>query len=129
MELRPVKGKQIIIYLSHSFTDMSSLLLYSDKSELNTSSTAFKEFVFMNRHQRTMSANNTLQEVANKLNLKTINSFNHFCNATTKQCTVIDQSGTPMIIDQTHLSKSGAVEFSAWLSNEIISNLNLQNFH
>ena len=119
LRLPEVKNKKIVIYLTHSFTDMNSLILYIDKSQVNYNSPKFREFVFLNRHQRTISANSTLQDIAKKYSLNTIDAYNFFCDSEIRECSVINDFGSPMIVDQTHLSGSGVVKFSAWFSTQL----------
>ena len=125
LKLPEVKNKEMVVYLTHSFADMNSLLLYIDKSKVDYNSAEFKKFVYLNRHQRTISANLILEDIAKKYSLKTIHAYDFFCNSKIKECTVINNHGFPMIIDQTHLSSSGVVGFSSWLSDQLKDRLNL----
>ena len=125
LKLPQLQHKKIIVYLTHSFTDMTSLLLYIEKSESNPNSSEFKKFVYLNRHQRTMNANSVLEDLATKYNLSTINAYNFFCDSTKKECTVIDELDFPMIIDQTHLSGHGVIKFSPWFASQLKKHLPL----
>lgn len=123
--LPEVKNKQIVVYLTHSFADMNSLLLYMDKSKYSYNSSEFKRFVYLNRHQRTIVANTILKNIAARFSLETISAYDFFCNFSIEECTVISDLGSPMIIDQTHLSGSGVVSFSTWFSLQLKDILHL----
>ena len=112
-------NKKIVIFLSPYFSDMSSLLLYRDKSQSNINSSKFKKFVYYNRLDRAISANKTLQNIATKHSINTINGYDFFCDSNLKECTVIDNFNSPLIIDQVHLSNSGLIKFSAWFTSQL----------
>lgn len=116
LNLNQVKNKKIIIYQTHSFMDMTSLLLYLDKIGMSNNSKHFSNFVYLNRHQRTISANNLLYAIAKEKGFPVINGFDFFCDFNSQGCDVIDIKGYPMLVDQTHLSGVGVVRFSEWFA-------------
>ena len=119
LRLPEVNNKKKIIYLQHNFSDMRSLIVYKDKSQININSAEFKKFVYLNRNQRAIKSNKILQDIANKYSLNTIKGFDFFCNFSLKECSVIDDIGFPLIIDQIHLSGSGFIKFSPWFANQL----------
>ena len=82
------------------------------------------EFVYLNKHYRTISSNNKLEKIAKKFNLATIDSFNFFCNENLRSCTIFDENHIPMINDQTHLTKDGFIKYSVWFKEEIKNAIN-----
>ena len=125
LRLPEIKNKEVVVYLTHSFSDMTSLLLYIAKSKVNFNSSEFKKFVYSSKNQRNTTANATLQDIAIKYHLSTINAYNFFCDDYLKECTVIDDADFPMIIDQTHLSGAGIEKFSPWFSIQLKNTLHL----
>jgi peptidoglycan/LPS O-acetylase OafA/YrhL len=112
LDISEVKDKKIVVYLAPQFNDINSLLIYLERSGIESNSSEFKKFVYLNRHQRNLKANRVLSTIANEYNLKIINGYDFFCNL--DECSVINESGSPLIIDQVHLSEEGVMIFSKW---------------
>ncbi len=117
-------GKKIIIFKTHAFMDISSFLIYLNNNSIEINSKSFNEFVYLNKHYRTISSNNKLEKIAKKFNLATIDSFNFFCNENLRSCTIFDENHIPMINDQTHLTKDGFIKYSVWFKEEIKNAIN-----
>ena len=106
---------------------MRSLIVYKDKSRVNINSTEFKKFVYLNRNQRTLKSNKILRDIANRYSLSIIKGFDFFCNFDLEECSVIDDAGFPLIIDQMHLSGPGFIKFSPWFAYQLKKVLYLEN--
>tara|TARA_B100000780_G_scaffold69648_2_gene46246 strand:- start:182 stop:2080 length:1899 start_codon:yes stop_codon:yes gene_type:complete len=127
LRLPGVNKKKIIVYLPHHFSDMRSLIVYKDKSRVNINSTEFKKFVYINRNQRTLKSNKILRDIANRYSLSIIKGFDFFCNFDLEECSVIDNAGFPLMIDQIHLSGPGFSKFSPWFAYQLKKALYFEN--
>lgn len=124
LKLKNINNKKVVIYLSHGFSEISSLLLYSGKSNLPVNSHEFKKFAYLSKHQQTIFANKTLKLIAEEHHLITISSYEYFCDEYQKECTVVSNQDLPLIIDQAHLSITGAEYFSRWFTEQLLDKLN-----
>ena len=68
LELPEVKKKKTIVYLTHSFSNMTSLLMFLAKSKINFYSSEFKKFVYLNINQRNIGSNNYLKKISSEYN-------------------------------------------------------------
>ena len=119
------KDKKIIVYKSHAFSPISSLIMALDGEKLSFLDSKFSDFVSLNRHSRTMTANKELESIASERKIKTIDGFDAFCLGN-NQCTIFDLEGNPYIVDQAHLSIAGLYYFEIWFSrklNEFFENI------
>jgi peptidoglycan/LPS O-acetylase OafA/YrhL len=118
-----LSGKQIVVYQTHAFTDISSLLvsLDSKSDKLGYAS----KFIFTSKRSRTEFANSIIADIALSHKISTLNGFDAFCDSIKQQCALFDDKGNPLIIDQSHLSKSGIIFFDKWFSKKIVNLLNL----
>lgn len=123
IKMPEVKGKKIYVHATHSFPDISSLLIYLNRTNLNPQSQEFKKFVFSSMKYETLESNSKLANISRNYNLKTINTFDFFCDHIKNQCDILDQEGRPMLIDHIHLSTQGAIKLSPWLKNKILKAL------
>lgn len=114
-----LQGKQIIVYKSHAFLNMLSVILSLDRFSLDVNSDDLHKFLYLNRHQRTLAANRTLQQISDKNGAATINAFNFFCDSVAERCKLFTKLGKPLLIDQSHLSASGVLMFREWFKNEL----------
>jgi peptidoglycan/LPS O-acetylase OafA/YrhL len=112
-------SKKIIIYKTHAFMDMSSFLIFKSHSKTNFKLNNIEEFTFTNRHHRTLKSHIVLNKIADKFNLKTINSFDFFCNDKLDRCNIFDENNIPLISDQTHLTNIGFIKFSPWFYKQL----------
>lgn len=117
--LGAVKGKNIIFYAAPTFTDMTSLLYYLNKSGQSSQDEKFKNFVYQNRNERRLSINNAIEKIASKNKTPFIDAFDFYCLDTLKTCTLFSQDNFPWIIDGMHLSANGINFFAPWLVEKI----------
>lgn len=115
-----MQSKTVLIYKSHAFLDILSASLAADKFAGGVSSPLFKEFVFQNRHQRTMVANRRLQAIADDMGLETLEGFRCFCSDEERACTLFSGDGRPYLIDQAHLSLSGLAAFRGCIVDQML---------
>ena len=118
-----LRGKQIIVYQTQGFTDISSLLVSLDSNFEKLGD--FNRFIFSSKRSRTEFANSIIANIALLHKVSTLNGFDAFCDNAEQQCTLFNSEGNPLIIDQSHLSKSGAVFFEKWFSKKMVRLLNL----
>jgi hypothetical protein len=116
-------GKQIIVYQTHAFTDISSLLVSFDSKFEKLDD--FNKFIFTSKRSRTEFANSKIASIALLHSIPMLNGFDAFCENAEQKCSLFNSEGDPLIIDQSHLSKSGAVFFEKWFSKKIVHLLKL----
>lgn len=114
-----LNDKKIVIYKTHAFTYISSLLVSLDSVRGDLDS--INNFLFKSKRSRTEFANEVIAKIALSYKIPTLNGFDAFCDSIKQQCTLFDNSDHPLIIDQFHLSKSGIIFFDKWFSNEILN--------
>ena len=112
-----LRDKKIVIYQTHAFSDISSLLVSFDSKseELHHAS----NFIFTSKINRIEFANAIIADIALLHKIPTLNGFEAFCDSAKQQCTLFDNKGNPLIIDTNHLSKSGIVFFDRWFSKQM----------
>ena len=120
---RLLRNKQIIVYQTHAFTDISSLLVSFDSKFEKLGD--FNNFIFVSKRSRTEFANAIIANIALLHKVSTLNGFDAFCDNAEQQCALFDSEGNPLIVDQSHLSESGAVFFEKWFSKKMVHLLNL----
>jgi peptidoglycan/LPS O-acetylase OafA/YrhL len=119
LDHRLMNGKKIIVYQTHAFTHVSSLLLSIDSDFDNLDS--LNKFLFTSKRSRTEFANAVIGDIALSYKIPTLNGFDAFCDSVTQQCVLFNDNGSPFLIDQFHLSKSGSIFFEKWFSNELLN--------
>lgn len=119
LDLPELRGKSVLLFEPHGFTDIKSLITYADQELLDVQSQAFREHVFVNRHHRTKMANAVLEQIAQNRRLHVYRGFDCFCDSFSASCVLFDAAGNPLIIDQSHLSVSGAQHMGPSLCNAI----------
>ena len=119
LDHRLLNDKKIIVYQTHAFTDISSLLLSLDSDFDNLDFT--NNFFFTSKRSRTEFANAIIGDIALSYKIPTLNGFDAFCDSIKQQCVLFNDNGNPLIIDQSHLSKSGISVFEKWFSKEIVN--------
>ncbi|MET0273709.1 MAG: acyltransferase family protein [Phenylobacterium sp.] len=115
----PMRGKRVVVYETHAFLDMLSVIMNLGRFKLDEQSADLQRFVYLNRHQRTLTANATLQEVADRHHAATIDAFDFFCDNRARRCRLFTPQGRPVVIDQSHLSTSGMDLFQPWFVREL----------
>lgn len=118
-----LRDKQIIVYQTHAFTEISSLLVSLDSKFEKIGSA--NNFIFTSKRSRTEFANEEISDIASLHKISTLNGFDAFCDYANQQCSLFDSKGNPLIIDQTHLSKSGVLFFDKWFSVQMVNLLKL----
>lgn len=113
-----VAGKNVVVYQTHGFSDIASIV-YSLGS-LGSDDSTRRKFQFFNKRERTITANNALEEISTSMNIPTLNGFNAFCSVEKEECSLISQDRYPLIIDQAHLSIRGIATFEPWLASSLI---------
>jgi peptidoglycan/LPS O-acetylase OafA/YrhL len=108
LDLPELRGKSVLVYEPHGFTDMRSLIMFMDREGLSPGAERFREYVFFSRHDRTERSNATLRRTATQRSLAEYRGFDCFCDQARGVCDVFDDEGQPLIIDQAHLSLRGA---------------------
>ena len=111
--------KKIIVYQTHAFTEIVSLLVSLDSDVDNLSSA--NNFFFMSKKSRAKFANSIIGEIALAHEIPTLNGFDAFCDSINQQCALFDDKENPLLIDQSHLSKSGIIFFEKWFSKQLIA--------
>jgi peptidoglycan/LPS O-acetylase OafA/YrhL len=119
LSLQAIKGKNVIFYAAPTFTDMTSLLYYLNKSGQSSQDEKFKNFVYQNRNERRLSINNAIEKIASTNKVPFIDAFDFYCLDTQKICTLFSEDNLPWIIDGMHLSANGINFFSPWLVEKI----------
>jgi peptidoglycan/LPS O-acetylase OafA/YrhL len=119
LDLPELRGKAVLIYETHGFTDIGSLIMFMDRSGLTPDSQQFREYVFMSRHDRTEKANSILSQIATSRGLEAYRGFACFCGHAEAMCDVFDEHGQPLIIDQAHLTIYGAERIGPSLCDTI----------
>ncbi|WAC24473.1 acyltransferase family protein [Blastomonas sp. SL216] len=113
------RQKRVIVYKTHAFAPADSLILSLNGDDQSFSESGFAEFVYLNKHGRTVMANAVLESTAQKLRIPTIEGFDAFCLERKKQCALFSARGEPYIIDQSHLSVAGIARFEPWLARRL----------
>lgn len=108
LDLPEVRGKTVLVFEPHGFTDMRSLIMFMDRKGLTPDSERFREYVFASRHDRTERSNASLRRTMDQRSLPGYRGFDCFCGRGDGACDVFDNDGQPLIIDQAHLSIRGA---------------------
>lgn len=108
LDLPELRGKGILVYESHGFADIRSLIAYIDRESISPSSGQFDHYVFVSRHHRTREANAVLERIASERGLARYRGYDCFCEGPAESCSLFDEAGDPLIIDQAHLSIAGA---------------------
>ena len=124
IELPELVKKKIIVYLTHSFIDMKSIILMIDKNKIEANSPDLNKYIYINKNTKNINANNALKRIADKNSLYTIDSNDFFCNYRKLECILFDDKMNPLILDQVHLSTMGIELFSSWLTNQLNNNIN-----
>lgn len=119
LTLPQLAEKTILIYKTHAFAEIRSFIHYIDKTRINPLSHEFKRFAFSHQHQRTVVANRELQNIASRRRFSTLQGFDCFCDDEAKECSIIDEHGFPLLMDQAHLSGAGFEKFSKCLSEQL----------
>lgn len=114
-----MRGKQVVVYETHGFLDMLSVTMSLHRFGLDPNSEDLQRFLYLNRHQRTLTANAALQQISERRGAATIRAFDFFCDREAQRCRLFTPAGRPMVIDQAHLSESGLQMFRPWLKREL----------
>ncbi len=89
MKLDFISNKKIILYQSHSFSDISSLIYTLNAKKYSYKSDNAKSFFYLNKRNRTLISNAIIKNYAIKNNFNYINSFDAFCDETKKKMLII----------------------------------------
>jgi hypothetical protein len=108
LDLPELRRKRVLLYETHGFVDVRSLIAYMDREALSPASEQLRHYTFVTRHQRTMAANDIVKRIARERGLQRYQGYDCFCDQSAESCSVFDEAGSPLIIDQTHLSIGGA---------------------
>lgn len=119
LDLEAVRHKKIVLFNQHFFVDMTSLLMGMDKFDFDLDAPDLQRYIYTSRHQRTMMANRIIERIARQRGLPVIRGFSFFCNDQAAACRLFDRAGTPLIIDQHHLSNAGLKLFSPWFAKQL----------
>jgi len=119
LNLQEFKNKRIIVYKSHQFATISSIIMSLDGKIFSFSDFKFTGFLYLNRHSRTLNANYELESISQKHRIPTLNGFDAFCSDKLKHCSLFSIEGEPYIIDQAHLSIAGLYIFEQWFSESL----------
>jgi peptidoglycan/LPS O-acetylase OafA/YrhL len=123
LEHRLLNNKRVVIYQTHGFTDISSVIYSLVPASSN--SVEVGNFLFNSKRSRTEISNELIGDIATSRNIPRLNSFDAFCEFLKKRCVLFDKQKRPYIIDQAHLSVTGVIVFEKWLSKELIDILQL----
>lgn len=108
LDLPEFHGKFVLLYETHGFADVRSLIAYMDRESISPASEQFRHYAFVSRHHRTLGSNVVLGRIASERGLSSYRGYDCFCDGSSESCTLFDEMGTPFIIDQAHLSIAGA---------------------
>ena len=125
---KELHNKKIIIYETHAFSDIVSLIMASESMNKSFFDNNFQKFLYLSKNERTIKANQKLNLIAKKNNISTLNGFDVFCNEVKKTCNLFNDNGKPYIIDASHLSIEGIERTKIWLYVEIMDIINSTNF-
>ena len=114
-----VSQKKVIVYKTHSFADISSMILALDDLELSYEDTKYKQFLYLNKHTRTLEANKILEAIAKSYSFHSFDAYEVFCDDLAKSCSLFSEKGYPLLIDQAHLSAHGLETLAPWLAKNL----------
>jgi hypothetical protein len=108
LDLPELDGKSVLVYETHGFADVRSLIAYMDREAIELFSDQLRHYTFVTRHQRTVASNVVLEQIATERGLSHFRGYDCFCESAAGSCSVFDEAGNLLIIDQAHLSIAGA---------------------
>ncbi|MBU3683015.1 MAG: acyltransferase [Phycisphaerales bacterium] len=108
LDLPELRDKGVLVYETHGFADVRSLIAYMDRESIEPSSDQLHHYTYVTRHQRTVTSNAVLEQIATERGLGRYRGYDCFCDSAAESCSVFDDAGDLLIIDQLHLSIAGA---------------------
>lgn len=73
-----LRNKKVVVYKSHSFSTISSLIMSLDGKNFAFSDPQFTSFIYLNKHSRTVIANSELESISRSRSIPTLNGFDAF---------------------------------------------------
>jgi hypothetical protein len=119
LNLAELDNKRVIVYKPHQFATISSLIMALNGNRFSLSDSQYTDFLYLNRHTRTLKANSTLESISQKHRVPTLTGFDAFCSDKLKKCSLFSIEGDPYLIDQAHLSIAGLYIFEQWFSESL----------